>query len=83
MNVHKQCLVYFAGPILLFELCDLGRLKSWLAGQKKVTDEVEDKMITFSVHIARGMAYLHSKQVNSCTGFCLVLIELLTCCVLI
>ena len=55
----------FAGPILLFELCNLGRLKNWLAAQRKVTEDVEDKMITFSVHIARGMQYLHSQQVNT------------------
>ncbi|KAI0210452.1 Fibroblast growth factor receptor 4, partial [Lamellibrachia satsuma] len=51
------------GPILLFELCILGRLKNWLAAQRKVTEDVEDKMITFSVHIARGMQYLHSRQI--------------------
>ncbi|MRB67750.1 protein kinase, partial [Bacillus thuringiensis] len=43
------------GPILLFELCDLGRLGEWLVAQNKVTEDLEDRMITISLHIARGM----------------------------
>ncbi|KAK2156244.1 hypothetical protein NP493_1987g00009, partial [Ridgeia piscesae] len=50
------------GPILLFEVCDLGRLRDWLVAQTKVTEDLEDKMITICLHIARGMKQLHAKE---------------------
>ncbi|KAK2176602.1 hypothetical protein NP493_652g00038 [Ridgeia piscesae] len=50
------------GPILLFELCDLGTLGSWLISQPKVTEDLEDKMITFSLHVARGLQELHTRK---------------------
>ncbi|KAK2157675.1 hypothetical protein NP493_1862g00004 [Ridgeia piscesae] len=51
------------GPILLFEVCDLGRLRDWLVAQTKVTEDLEDKMITICLHIARGMNQLHAKKI--------------------
>ena len=54
-----------SGPVLLFELCDLGPLRDWLTAQTKVTEDLADKMITFSLHIARGMQHLHSHDVNT------------------
>jgi len=55
------------GPILLFEVCDLGRLRDWLVAQTKVTEDLEDKMITICLHIARGMKQLHAKEVTTTT----------------
>ena len=53
------------GPILLFELCDLGTLGSWLISQPEVTEDLQDKMITFSLHIARGLQELHAHKVKT------------------
>ncbi|KAI0220746.1 Tyrosine-protein kinase csk-1 [Lamellibrachia satsuma] len=50
-------------PILLFELCDLGRLNDWLAAQTQLTEELQDNMITFSLQIARGMKHLHAHKI--------------------
>ena len=57
------CPSVVSGPVLLFELCDLGPLRDWLTAQDNVTEDFVDKTITFSLHIARGMQHLHSHQV--------------------
>ena len=49
---------------MLFELCDLGPLGNWLLGQNTVTEDLADKMITFSLHIARGLQELHAHKVT-------------------
>ena len=37
--------------------------------QTKVTEDLEDRMITISLHIARGMKQLHSHEVkNRCVA---------------
>ncbi|KAI0236503.1 Fibroblast growth factor receptor 4 [Lamellibrachia satsuma] len=64
---HENILLFVGavtqGPVLLFELCDLGRLREWLVAQTKVTEDLEDKMITIGLHIARGMKQLHSHEI--------------------
>ena len=49
---------------MLFELCDLGTLGNWLLGHNKVTEDLEDKMITFSLQVARGLQQLHEHKVT-------------------
>ncbi|KAK2192989.1 hypothetical protein NP493_19g12019 [Ridgeia piscesae] len=64
---HENILLFLGAvhsvPILLFKLCDLGTLGSWLSRQGTVTEDLADKMITFSVQIARGLQQLHVHQV--------------------
>jgi len=66
------------GPILLFERCDLGRLRDWLAAQPQVTDDLQDKMITLSIQIARAMKHLHANKVST-SGLLIYIYALLHC----
>ena len=51
-------------PVILLELCN-STLKDWLKSVPKVTEEVEDSMINFTTHIAKGLAHLHANHVRA------------------
>jgi len=49
---------------MLLEFCDL-TLKEWLSNVGKVTADVLENMLNFTIHIASGMECLHSKKVRN------------------
>ena len=65
MNVFQEYLYFsfvllaITAPILFFEHCDEGNLLTWVRETRNVTDEIEDQMINFAIHIAEGMHHMH------------------------
>ena len=53
----------FTGPMILMEHCTDGKLSDWLKNQSKVTSDVEDSMINFTIQVAAGMTHLHAAEV--------------------
>lgn len=48
---------------MVLEYCGIP-LKDWLKQQKKVTSEVLENMLTFTLNVARGVEHLHDNEVK-------------------
>jgi len=51
-------------PVMLLELCDK-TLKDWLSEISAVDAEILEDMLSFTLHIARGVQHLHDQKVRS------------------
>ena len=70
MMAELNSLFHFLLPLslfldltLLFEYCDCGRLSDWLTNITEITEEHEDNFHNFSIMIAGGLEFLHTKGV--------------------
>lgn len=52
------------GPVMVLEHCSMS-LKDWLKNNKRVTSEVLENMLTFTLNIARGVEHLHENNVRT------------------
>lgn len=48
---------------MILEHCSMP-LKDWLKNNRKVTSEVLENMLTFTLNIARGVEHLHENNVR-------------------
>ena len=53
-----------SGPMIIFEHCNSGTLSAWLRQKTKVTGDVEELMVMFTLQIASAMEFMHDKGVS-------------------
>jgi hypothetical protein len=57
-------LYFVVGPFIVYEYCENGTLKDYLAENKnKITMELQEHLFRFGLDVAKGMEYLASKGV--------------------